>query len=179
MFDDLSLSGPNTSGPRPNVLFSLLSPKTARISASVPNRKSSGNESATRKMHQMSYCKAVKQPLASFRLLLIESCAVICRSCGETESWECDLWKLPTPVLYVHIYTSSLYVHKHEAYSWSSTYAVSAIIDCSGKTWCILVQILPQSLLLIHCLHALKRILISKPEAPFKMIIDDKEWMIS
>lgn len=86
MFDDLTLSGPNTSGPRPNVLFSLLSPKIAHISASVPNRKSSGNESATRKMHQMSYCKAVKLPLANFRLLLIESCAVIHRPCGETES---------------------------------------------------------------------------------------------
>ncbi len=104
LFDYLTLSGPNSSGPRPSVLFSLLSPKTARISASVPNRRSSGNESATRKLHQMSNCKAVKQPPASFRLLLIESCAVICMPCAEAESWECDPRKLPTPVCMCILY---------------------------------------------------------------------------
>lgn len=151
------------------LLTPLLFPKTAHITALVPNRKSSRNERATRKMHQMSFCKAFKLPLASFRLLT-RSCPVIRRLCGETESWACDLWKLPAPG-FIYLY--------YIAYSWGSTYAVSAVIDYSWKTWCILEQILPQSLLLIHCLHALKRISISKPEAPFKMIIDDKEWMIS
>lgn len=183
---DLTLSSPNTSGPRPYALFSLLSPKNAHLISLMLNRKSSGKEISTTKMQQMSYCKAVKPPLASFRLLLIESCVVIRRLCRETGSWEVPV-KIHTFWFYtwfcfLFLYISILHcacVHKHEAYSWSSTYGVSAIIDFSWKTWCILTQILPQSLLLIHCLHALKRILISKPEAPFKMIIDDKEWMIS
>lgn len=131
MFDDLTLSGPNTSGPCPNVLFSLLSPKTARISASVPNRKYSGNESATRKMHQMSYCKAVKQPLASFRLLLIESCAVICVGKQSPVSVTCENSQLQV-CMYISILHVCMFTNM-KLNSWSSTYAVSAIIDYSGE----------------------------------------------
>ncbi len=180
LFDYLTLSGPNSSGPRPNVLFSLLSPKTARISASVPNRRSSGNESATRKLHQMSNCKAVKQPPASFRLLLIESCAVICRPCGEAESWECDPRKLPTPVLYVHtvsilhvcMFTNMKLIPKAPCIPFQQLLIIAGRHDAN---WCRSSF----KVFSIHCLHSLKRILISKPEAPFKVIIDDKEWMIS
>lgn len=82
--------------------------------ASVLNRKSSGNECTTRKMYQMSYCKAVKPPMATFPFL-IESCVVICSLCRESpESMTCGKTSHFTLLLFVSIdiYTPWPYAHK-------------------------------------------------------------------